>query len=46
LGVLVGNIIAKYLGNDVRNIFMGVIIGWFDVCLIYSIIQVWRHRPK
>ncbi|MAT96291.1 MAG: hypothetical protein CL608_04040 [Anaerolineaceae bacterium] len=46
LGVLVGNIIASFLGNGFRNMLMGVLLGWFYLSLTYIIIQVWRHRPK
>ncbi len=46
LGVLVGNIVAKFLGNDFRNMLVGVWVGWFLMTLFYIIIQVWRYRPK
>jgi hypothetical protein len=46
LGVLAGNIVAQFLGNEIRNLFMGLPIGWFCVVLVYSIVQVWRHGPK
>ena len=46
LGVLVGNIIASFFGNGVRNMLMGLFFGWFYLTVIFSIVQVWRYRPK
>jgi hypothetical protein len=46
LGVLAGNIAAQFLGNEIRNLFMGLFYGWFYLVTIYMIVQVWRHRPK
>ena len=46
LGVLVGNILARYFGNGFRNMLMGVLLGWFFLTLTYTVIQVWRYRPK
>lgn len=46
LGVLVGNIIAQFLGNDIRNLLIGLLLGWFYMVIIYTGIQVWRYRPK
>ncbi len=46
LGVLVGNIIAQFLGNGVRNLFMGLFFGWFYIVSVYIIVEAWRHRPK
>jgi hypothetical protein len=46
LSVLVGNIIAQFMGNDIRNVLMGLLFGWFYTVIIYTGIQVWRYRPK
>lgn len=46
LGVLVGNIIAQFLGSGFRNLFMGLFIGWLYIVLGYIIVEVWRHRPR
>lgn len=46
LGVLAGNIIAQFLDNGIRNLFMGLLVGWFYMFFSYVAVQVWRHRPR
>lgn len=46
LGVLAGNIVARFWGGEVADLLSGLLFGWLYFLFSYFAIQVWRHRPR